>query len=88
MALYNAVNATVAADRATHPAECRFRRKVVENFDAGAPIAQWSRGFMRGHQRLEESWDQYVPAELDDELAAAPQQILYFRPLPHGPPGA
>jgi uncharacterized protein len=78
MALYNAVNATVTADRATLPVDCPFRTAVMENFDAGAPMTQWSRGFMRGHQWLEESWDPYVPAELDDEFAALLMTLSFF----------
>ena len=78
MAVYNTINATVVADLATLPADCRFRRKVEENFDAGAPIAEWSRAFMRGHQWLEESWEPYVPADLDDELAALLMTLSFF----------
>jgi uncharacterized protein YecA (UPF0149 family) len=33
---------------------------------------------MRGHQRLEESWDPYVPADLDDEFAAALMALSFF----------
>jgi uncharacterized protein len=78
MALYNSVNTAVAAEHATLPTDCRFRRQVLANLDEGAPIAQWSRGFMRGHQWLEESWDPYVPTELDDELAALLMTLSFF----------
>ena len=53
------------------PADCEFRDDVLANLDKDAPIAQWSRGFMQGHQWLEESWDTYVPDALDDEFAHA-----------------
>ena len=78
MALYNSVNATVSADRATLPADCRFRRKGLANLDDDAPIAQWSRGFMRGHQWLEESWESYIPEDLDEEFAATLLALSFF----------
>ena len=78
MALYNSANATVAAERATLPADCRFRTKVLANLDDDAPIAQWSRGFMRGHQWLEESWEPYIPKDLDEEFAATLLTLSFF----------
>jgi uncharacterized protein len=78
MALYNSVNAAVAADHATLPADCRFRREAQANLDDAAPIAEWSRGFMRGHQWLEESWEPYVPADFDDEFAAILLTLSFF----------
>lgn len=53
MNLYNAVNGAMAEVRATLPADCTFRRETLANLDADAPISQWSRGFLRGHQWLD-----------------------------------
>lgn len=78
MALYNSVNAVVASDRATLPVDCTFRRKMLANLDDGAPIADWSRGFVHGHQWLEDSWNPYVAADLDDELAAILMTLSFF----------
>ena len=78
MALYNSVNVAVASDRATLPADCTFRSTVLAELDDSAPIAEWSRGFTHGHQWLEESWEPYVPAELDDELAAVLMTLSFF----------
>jgi len=39
MALYNAVNGSVASERAALPADCRFRRNVLANLDADAPVS-------------------------------------------------
>ena len=33
---------------------------------------------MRGHHWLDESWDPYVPAELDDEFAALLMALSFF----------
>ncbi len=78
MALYNTVNAVVAEGRATLPTDCQFRTDLLADLEAEAPIAQWSRGFLRGHQWLEESWDPYVPEELDDEFAAVLMTLSFF----------
>ena len=77
MALYNSVNASVADGHAVLPRDCRFRGDVLANLEEAAPIAQWSRGFLLGHQWLEESWED-VPPELDDEFAAMLMTLSFF----------
>lgn len=71
MALYNAINASVASERATLPQDCPFRKKATADLEEDAPISLWSRGFLRGHQWLEEDWDPHVPDEFDHDFAAA-----------------
>lgn len=78
MTLYNAVNASVAAERATLPPDCRFRRKALANLNEDAPISLWSRGFLRGHQWLEEDWDPYVPDDFDHDFAALLLTLSFF----------
>lgn len=78
MALYNTVNGGMAGAAAALPVDCEFRDDVLANLDADAPIAQWSRGFMQGHQWLEESWDAHVPDALDDEFAAMLLALSFF----------
>lgn len=78
MALYNSVNAAVAADRDVLWAECALRSDPIANLDVDAPVAQWSRGFLRGHQWLEESWNSCVPKEMDDEFAAMLMALSFF----------
>ena len=77
MALYNSMNAAVAEDRAALPIDCAFRSNLLANLEADAPVAQWSRGFLRGHQWLEESWT-FVPKTLDDEFAALLMTLSFF----------
>lgn len=78
MTLYNDVNASVVEDRVALPTDCAFRDGVLANLEDSAPIAQWSRGFLRGHQWLEELWNAYVPKKLDDEFSAALLTLTFF----------
>ena len=67
MALYNATNASVIDPPTLLPADCPLRDDVLANFEDEAPIAQWSRGFLRGHQWLEALWED-LPDEVAEEL--------------------
>ena len=40
---------------------------MLANFADEAPIAQWARGFLHGHQWLEELWEECLPEELQEE---------------------
>jgi uncharacterized protein len=78
VAVYYAINAPVREHRPALPSDCRFRDDVLANLDDNAPIAQLSRGFVQGHQWLEESWDPYVPEELDDDVGAMLMTLSFF----------
>ena len=78
MALYNMTNAAVLDPPTLLPADCPLRDDVLANFDDDAPIAQWSRGFLRGHQWLEELWEETVPEELNDELGSILMALSFF----------
>ena len=77
-ALYNAINAAVIDAPTLLPADCQLRDDVLANFEDAAPIAQWSRGFLRGHQWLEELWKEYLPEELAEELDATLLTLAFF----------
>ena len=78
MALYNTTNAAVLDPPTLLPADCSLRDDVLANFEDDAPIAQWSRGFLHGHQWLEELWKETVPEELDDELGSILMTLSFF----------
>ena len=78
MALYNTINAAVLDPPTLLPADCPLRDDVLANFADDAPIAQWSRGFLRGHQWLEELWEEDVPKELQEELDATLMALGFF----------
>lgn len=78
MDLYNTFNAAVTERCAALPSDCPFRDEAVANLEDDAPVAQWSRGFLRGHQWLEESWDACLPEEVADEFAATLLVLSFF----------
>ncbi len=78
IALYDALSAEAASRQATLPADCTFRDEALANLEDDAPMAQWSRGFLRGHQWLEESWDACLPEELDEEMGATLLVLSFF----------
>jgi yecA family protein len=78
MALYNDINAGVAAEAAVLPADCEFLADVLANLEPDAPVSQWSRGFAQAHGWLEETWDEYVPDEHDDEFGMMVLALSFF----------
>ena len=78
MALYNTINAAVLDPPTLLPADCPLRDDVLANFEDDAPIAQWSRGFLRGHQWLEDLWEESVPKELAEELGSILMTLSFF----------
>ena len=78
MALYNTINAAVLDPPTLLPKDCPLRDAVLANFEDDAPMAQWSRGFLRGHQWLEALWEETVPQELDDELGSILMTLSFF----------
>lgn len=76
--LYNEVNATVGEEQPQLPADCTIATGAMDNFDADAPLALWSRGFVLGHQWLGELWEVELPEGADDELGAALMTLTFF----------
>ena len=77
MALYNTINAGVLDPATLLPADCPLRDDVLANFEDDAPMAQWSRGFLRGHQWFEELWVD-LPDEMAEELDATLMALAFF----------
>lgn len=81
MAEYEAVCAAAAQPVATLPAGCVLRDDALANFEADAPIAPWSRGFMEGYRWLEDTWAAYLPgtqSEADREFHGAVTVLGFF----------
>ena len=78
MGLYNAINRVVLEPPAQLPEDCGFRADALANLEEDAPIGQWSRGFLRGHQWLEALWEETVPEGLDEELGSILMTLSFF----------
>ena len=77
MALYNTTNAAVLDPPTLLPGDCPLRDDVLANFEDDAPMAQWSRGFLLGHEWLEELWED-LPEEVAEELDAVRMALGFF----------
>ena len=77
MTLSNTINAAVLDPPTLLPADCPLRDDVLANFEDEAPIGQWSHGFLRGHQWLEELWED-LPEEMAEELDATLMALGFF----------
>lgn len=69
MALNNATVAPLPLDPMGLPPGLVIKDPPLANFDEGAPLAAWARGFMRGYGWIEESWDG-IPEEFGSVIAA------------------
>jgi yecA family protein len=80
MAVYNDINARVLQAPGTLPADCRFRRTSLANLDEDAPIAQWSRGFLQGHDWLEDVWAAHLgdAEDEDGDFGATLMTLTFF----------
>lgn len=78
MALYNHVNQQVFAGSPALPANCAVHNEATHNLEEDAPLGQWARGFLAGHQWLSELWDEYVPDALSEELGSLLMVLSFF----------
>ena len=58
--------------------DCQLRPRVLDNLEDSAPLARWSRGFLIGHEWLEELWDVELPGDLDEELGVVLMTLSFF----------
>jgi uncharacterized protein len=73
MALNDAAAALLTTDPAGLPAGVVFRQPPLANFDDGAPVAAWARGFVRGYGWIEDSWD-----GVDEEFGSVIAALGFF----------
>ena len=78
MTLYNDINAAILEERVVLPGDCQPCPRVLDNLEDSAPLARWSRGFLIGHEWLEELWDVELPGDLDEELGAVLMTLSFF----------
>ena len=78
LALYHTITDTVLDPPAGLPTDCPLRADVLANFTDAAPIAQWARGFCRGHRWLDALWEATVPQALDEEFGSVVMTLIFF----------
>jgi len=78
LALYNDINASVLEERVVLPEDCPVCPQALDNLDDSAPLARWSRGFLMGHDWLEELWDVDLPDDLDQEIGVVLMTLSFF----------
>lgn len=78
MALYNDCRRRGMDGRTALPPGCEIRAKPLDNLDADAPLSHWARGFLTGHNWLEELWIHYTPDKLDKEMGAVLMALTFF----------
>ena len=81
MTLYNQINTSVIERSDAMPMGCEFLPELSANFDEQAPVSQWSRGFVEGHNWLEDLWNEYVlddDNEMSKELGACLMALSIF----------
>lgn len=77
-AAYNEIYDELHEGEALLPECCQILTPPMANFEEGATLADWSRGFLAGHEWLTEAWEQGIPASLDDELGSCLMLLFLF----------
>ena len=78
LALYHTITDTVLDPPAGLPTDCPLWADVLANFTDAAPIAQWARGFCRGHRWLDALWEATVPQAVDEEFGSVVMTLIFF----------
>jgi uncharacterized protein len=78
MELYNQINEAVFEGKVRLPEDIAMAKHPPANLDEAAPLAQWSRGFLNGHNWLVGLWDAYTPKDLDEELGSCLMMLSFF----------
>ncbi len=78
MGLYNHINHGVLEGEPALPPGCTVCASPMGNFEPGAPLSEWARGFGDGYDWLEDVWDEYAPEEFDAELDIVLLVLSFF----------
>lgn len=78
MALYNDCCRARSEGSTLIPPGCEMRPQAMDNLAEDAPLSQWAQGFSMGYDYLEESWNDYTPDELDEELGSLLMVLTFF----------
>lgn len=78
MSFYNQINAGVMSAAPELPMGCDWHDPLLANFDAAAPISQWSRGFGLAYDWLLEIWDEAVPEDWSNDMGGTMIVLSFF----------
>ncbi|MGJ8670841.1 MAG: UPF0149 family protein [Oceanococcus sp.] len=78
IALYQWVLQGIATETASLPPLCEAQEQVLENFAEDGGLAQWSQGFLIGHDWLEEVWNDLLPEDRDEDLGECMISLSFF----------
>jgi uncharacterized protein len=78
MALYNDCCRAWSEGNTPIPPGCEMRPQAMDNLAEDAPLSQWAQGFSMGYDYLEESWSDYTPDDLDEELGSLLMVLTFF----------
>jgi len=77
LGLYNRINEYVEK-KTKLPTGCEFYDDPISNLNVDAPLSFWAQGFAIGHDWLYESWEEYLPESLIDELGSLMLLLSFF----------
>ncbi len=75
---YNEIYDELQEGEALLPECCQVLTPPMTNFAEAATLADWSRGFLAGHEWLSKEWEQGIPESLDDELGSCLMMLFFF----------
>lgn len=76
--LYNQINQEILQAYPRLPSRCQPLADAMANLTAQAPLGQWARGFLLGHEWLSEVWEANTPEDLDEELGSCLLTLSFF----------
>jgi uncharacterized protein len=78
MALYNDCCREGSEGSTPIPLGGEIRPQALDNLAEDAPLSQWAQGFSMGYDYLEDSWNDYMPDELDEEMGSLLMVLTFF----------
>jgi uncharacterized protein len=78
LALYEFVSAEAAKEHQSLPPDCPLLADATANLEPAAPVAQWARGFSRGHTWLEHTWSRHFQTTLLEQYTAIMITLMFF----------
>lgn len=78
LSLYNMILEQVEGESMELPPGITVAAKPMANFETDAPLSQWSKGWITGHDWLYDVWDENLSEALDTELSSIMMILSFF----------